>query len=405
MGGAHLRTGLWLVGITLLSTGCLLGGRAIMPWKAMFPDFITYWTAGKIIASGRNPYDVELQTRIQREYGWDKATTGRGTLEFLPYYYPPWFGMACTAFLPLGYEAGKAAWFFLNLELLFLAGYLLRDAVAGLARSIPLVAVPLFFLSVLALMVGQTSILILFLTAVGWRLLEHRRDRAAGVALALLTTKPQLTGVLVLALLLWAARRRRWGVVQGFAVALGALALSGALIVPSWPLQMLEATRRTPPPTDHYPWLGTTWFLVLKTLGLRSWGLWVLYLAVALPFFREVLKSALEVDRPLHDALALGLLAAFFIAPYGRHYDIPVLLIPAFLLIGGRLSEKAGSALLVALLILPYVQFSLLVKYSRLFTGGVNFFVEWTYFWIPALLAGTWFATRRSSGEPRARGT
>jgi Glycosyltransferase family 87 len=393
LGNANLRPWLWLAGITLLTTACVLVGRAIMPWEKMFPDFITYWTAAKIIASGQNPYDVELQIRIQRDYGWDKATNGRGVLDFLPYYYPPWFGMACTLFLPLGYAAGKAAWFFVNLELLFLTGFLLRDVVDGLPRSIPLVAVPLFFLSGLALIVGQTSILIVFLIAVSWRLLERRWDWAAGVVLALLTTKPQLTVILVLALLIWSARRRRFRVVQGFAIALAALALAGALIVPSWPIQMLEATRRTPPPTEYYSWLGATWFLVLKTFGLRSWGLWVLYLAVALPFLREVVKSAIAPDGPLCDVMALGLLAAFFVAPYGRHYDFPALLIPAFILIGGRLPEKAGSALLIALLLIPYLQFMLLVRYSRSIIPNVNFFIECTYFWIPVLLAAAWFGT------------
>src|SRR5207237_565912 len=141
---------------------------------------------------------------------------------------------------------------------------------------------------------------------------------------------------------------------------LAALALASTLIVPSWPLQMLEATRRTPPPTDSFPWLGTTWFLVLKAVGLRSWGLWVLYLTVALPFLREVLRSAFDRDRPVREVIALGFLAAFFVAPYGRHYDFPTLLVPFFILLGGRLSEKAGSALLIALLVIPYIQFILL---------------------------------------------
>ena len=96
--------------------------------------------------------------------------------------------------------------------LLLLSGYLLKDAVPGLARSVPLVTVPVFVLSVICLFVGQTAIPILFFAALGWRLLERGSDRLAGVALACLTTKPQVTFVLVLALLLWSARQRRWGV-------------------------------------------------------------------------------------------------------------------------------------------------------------------------------------------------
>src|SRR5262249_4286998 len=147
--GARLRLLIWVAGITLLSSACVLVGRAIMPWQGMFPDFISYWTAGKLIADGHSPYDIDLQICIERDYGWDKATNGRGVLEFLPYYYPPWFGAAFIPLLPLGYDAGKTAWFFLNLEMLFLTGFLLGECLPGLPRSIPLVTVPVFFFSFL----------------------------------------------------------------------------------------------------------------------------------------------------------------------------------------------------------------------------------------------------------------
>ena len=398
--GARLRPLLCLAGVTLLATACMLAGRAVMPWEKVFPDFISYWTAAELIAGGGNPYDVDLQTRSQREHGWHEATDGRGVLAFLPYYYPPWFGAAFTALLPLGFEAGKAAWFFLNLEMLFLTGVLLAGCLPGLPRTIPALAFPLSFFGYLAVILGQTSILIAFLAVMGWRLLARGRDGAAGIALALLTTKPQLTLILVMALLAWSARRRRWRVIRGFALTLAGLSLAGALIVPSWPTQMLQATRQTPPPTDYYPWLGATWFLVLKAVGLRSWGLWALYLVVALPIIREVVKSSLGAARPLGDVMALGLLAPFFVVPYGRHYDFPVLLIPFFILLAGRLPEKVGSAMLFALVVLPYLQFVLLVKYSRLLVGDVAFFVEATYFWVPMLVAAAWLLTRpRSSAS------
>jgi hypothetical protein len=394
---SNVERWLWFIAISLLTANLVLGGRAIMPWERMFPDYITYWTAGSLVATGQSPYDVDLQVGIQRDLGWDKSSHGRGVLEFLPYYYPPWFALACTLLVPLGYEGGKIAWFFLNLELLFLTGFLLRDAVPGLPRSIPIIAFPLFLLSLLALLLGQTTIVITFLCAAVWRLLDLDRDRAAGAMLACLTTKPQLSAVLVVALGLWAVRRERWGLVKGFVPTLALLCIASALIVPSWPLEMLAATRRTLPPTEHFPWLGNAWFLILKTLGLRGWALWGLYIAVALPVVGSVLRAALDPRRPLRDVMSLGLLAVFFVAPYARHYDFIVLMIPALVLIGDRLSENAAGALLLTLILVPYFQFVLLVRYSRLVVPGVDFFLECTYFWIPALLAALWYATRSKS--------
>jgi hypothetical protein len=386
----------WLAGLTLLTAACVAGLLAVAPWNKINPDYICYWAAGKLVATGQSPYDEALQTQIQHERGWDKATDGLGHYDFLPYYYPPWFAAGCALLVPLGYDGAKAAWFALNLELLLLTGYLLRDAVPGVPRSVPPVAVPLFGLSVVALFVGQTSILMLFLVALAWKLMERGNDRLAGAALACLTTKPQLAAPLVLVLLIWSARQRRWGVVLGFAVALSALALLGAWIVPAWPIEMLRAAGRTPPPTAYFPWIGTTWLLALKTAGLQSWGLWALYLAVALPFVAVLLQAALDRSRPLEDILSLGLIAPFIVAPYGRHYDFPVLLIPVFVLIGRRLSEKAGTALLLALLVLPYVNLGIIVEFRQRYPSSVRLFPEWTFLWIPLLVTATWFATVNS---------
>jgi Glycosyltransferase family 87 len=406
VGNANLRPWIWLAGITLVTMVCVQGLLVIAPWDKIVPDVICYWAAGNLVASGQSPYDEALQTQIQHECGWDPATDGLGKFNFLPYYYPPWFAAGFALLIPLGFQGAKIAWFALNVELLLLSGYLLKDAVPGLARSVPVVTVPLFILSVISLFVGQTSIPILFLAALGWRLLENGSDRLAGVTLACLTTKPQVTIILVLALLLWSARRRRWGVVKGFTLALTALALASAWIVPAWPIEMVRASQRTPQPTLYFPWIGTTWFLILKTIGLRSWGLWALYLAAAIPFLALVVRAALDRSRPLEDIMGLGLLAAFIVAPYGRHYDFSLLLIPLFVLMGRRLSDLAGTILLVALIVLPYLHFGALMKFKQKYPSTVRLFPEFTFFWIPLLLTLVWLATevtrRREAGPARA---
>jgi hypothetical protein len=429
MGAIDLHPLIWLGGITLLSTVCIWGLLAVAPWEKLVPDFICYWTAAKLIASGQNPYDLALQTQLQRRCGWDKATDGLGKFDCLPYYYPPWFAAFCALLLPLGYQGAKIAWFYINLELLLLTGYLLRDAVPGLPRSVPLFTVPVFILSVISLFVGQTSIGVFFLVAVTWKLLagvscqlsvvscqlpEGRtaerpsatvaagsvlpaasrwRDGLAGAALAGLTTKPQVTAVLVLALLLWTARRRRYWVAWGFGATLAMLAAASALFVPWWPLEMVRASQLTPPPTAYFPWIGTTWFLILKTFGLSSWGLWGFYVAVAAPFFALDLCAAVDRSRGLADVIALGLLAPFIVAPYGRHYDFPVLLIPLFVLMARRLSEVAGALLFVVLMIVPYLHFGALIKFRERYPGTVRLFPECTFFWIPLLLTLVWLAT------------
>jgi hypothetical protein len=360
----------------------------------MFPDFICYWTAGKLLASGQSPYDARLQALVQQEHGWDKAATGVGVYDFLPYYYPPWFGLLWVLLVPLGYSAARVAWFFFNVEMALVAGYLLGRTVTEVPPWIPVLLGPAFFFSLACVSLGQTALLVLFLLCLAWWLLEQGRDWSAGVALAWLTLKPQLTAVLLAAVLLWALRRGRWSVVIGFAISLVALALVCMTLVPSWPIQMWNAMRTPPPPpTEIYPWIGNTWLLLLRTCGLQGPALWLLYLAVALPFLGVVVRVALDRTRPLSDVLGLGTLAAFLVAPYARHYDFPILLVPLLILLNGRLPRLQGRVFLIALALFPYVQLFVLVDYKARHDPSGHFLPEVTFFWVPVLLALCWIAS------------
>jgi hypothetical protein len=384
----------WLTGFAVSSILLVWAGRQFIPPGKACPDYICYWSAGTSLIAGQSPYDIAAQIRIQHALGWDKTRDGLGIYEFLPFYYPPWFAMLCAAFVPLGYETARIAWPVVNLELVLLTAWLLRGLVPGVPRVIPLAVVPMFIFTMTAVIVGQTSPLIFFLVVVAWRLLEGGRDFSAGAVLAWVTIKPQLAAILLMAVLLWAIRRGRYGVVQGFAAMLALLCLASFAVLPTWLVDMLAATRRTPPPTDYFPWIGATWYLLLKGAGLRSWVLGLAYLAVAIPFLAEVVYVALDHSRPLRDVLSVSLLAAYFVAPYGRHYDFPVLLIPLLVLIETRLSEIWGTALLVALVSLPYLHYRVLdrMKVWLGLTGRLN--PEFTFFWVPLLLTVAWFSSR-----------
>jgi hypothetical protein len=306
--------------------------------------------------------------------------------------------MLCAAFIPLGFATAKMTWLVVNADLILLTAFLLRDVVPGVPRAVPLAVVPLFIFTVAAVIVGQTSPLVFFLIVLAWRFVESGRDFAAGAVFAWVTMKPQLTGVLLLAVLIWALRRGRWRIVQGFAAMLAVLCLASFALLPSWPQEMLDATRRTPPPTVHFPWIGATWYLLLKGAGLKSWALNVAYVAVAAAFLGVLLRVAADRSAPFRDMLSLGLLAAYIVAPYGRHYDFPVLLIVFLVLVGTRLSERWATALLVTLLLVPYLHFLVLDR-MRVWlglTGRLN--PEFTFVWVPLLLTLAWFASRPKPG-------
>lgn len=397
---ASLRRRLaWVAAVGLLTIALAGVGRQAVPRLGICRDVICFWAAGKILVSGRSPYDADLQMRVQRSAGWDRERDGAGRYEFMPYFYPPWFAALCAPLALLGYPGARVAVFVVDVELLLLGGYLLKGAIPEVPGSIPIVAVPTFAFSLGAVVAGQTSPLALVLVVAAWRLLEGGRDRSAGAVLAWLAFKPQLTAVVIGGVLLWSMRRGRWGVVGGCLTTLALLVLGFALIVPGWPAQLIAALREYPPPTAHVLGMGASWYAALKTIGLRGWALGLVYAAGAAAAVAAVLRATGR-DRPLHDVLALGLLGAFVVVPYGRYYDYLLLLIPCLVLVGRRLREVPATALLVVVYFGSFLHFAAFVEVRRRLKGVLPIDVEFLFVWVPLLLAGTWAASRPRKSEP-----
>jgi hypothetical protein len=277
---------------------------------------------------------------------------------------------------------------------------MLRNAVAGVPRIVPMVLVPIFGLSVLSVLVGQVSVLILSLMAGAWRLLQRGWDRSAGCVLACISIKPQLSTLLLMATLLWLARQRRWQAIGAFVTISALLYGVSTWLIPWWPLQILQNLSAMPLATGTmtFPWWGTSWFLVLRSLGLERWLLWAVYAVVAVPFCWAVLRCALQRNSSIDEVFALSILATFFVTPSARVYDLPVLLIPVLVLLDRRIPEIVGATLLVVLIIVPYVHVLWWVPSRDNIPAHV-----WL-FWIPLLLATLWFGSQALSREPQPAG-
>ncbi len=186
-------------------------------------------------------------------------------------------------------------------------------------------------------------------------------------------------------------------------LSLALLVLASTLIVPTWARQMLIAPHETPIPTDHYPWIGNTWLLVLRSLGLEGTALWIFYAALAVPILVAVLKLAWDRKSRAANLVGLSALGAFFVAPYARHYDFPILLILVLILLAKRRSLRAFALLLPILVLLPYLQIFLLAHLKAMYYPNGHFFVECSFFWVPILCLISWLVVTCSSHrEPLA---
>jgi hypothetical protein len=144
--------------VGLFGRTLILGLVLSFAGRGFFPpstDFLCYWTAGKLLTRGQSPYDPAAQSRIQRDLGWDQRTRGGGRYEFLPFYYPPWFGLLCVPLGTLDYPIAERLWSVFNIELLLISSLLLLDVTKNVPRALSPAVLFAFFPTLLALHAGK----------------------------------------------------------------------------------------------------------------------------------------------------------------------------------------------------------------------------------------------------------
>ncbi len=297
-------------------------------------DAIQFWCAGNLIRQGRSPYEIEGQATISAAAGWDRETTGIGRYDFMPYYYPYWVGLAVAPLTLLDFETFTATWTVLQYASLLMASVLLCQIPERFPRLLTGVLIVLFPLATQVADMGQVACALLMLLALLWWSVERRRDLLAGLMLAALCTKPQLTVLVVPCVLIWSWRQDRRRVMLGFAGGVAALVTVSTLMWPNWIIEFLQAPSTTPMLTGSDPWKLTTWNAACRSLGAD--GLWLMALTaiVAVPATMWTLRTAWRRESAFADVVSVGLLAVWFVSPYGRSYDMVVLLFPLMVLIG-----------------------------------------------------------------------
>ncbi|HEX4148398.1 MAG TPA: hypothetical protein VHY20_05400, partial [Pirellulales bacterium] len=138
------------------------------------------------------------------------------------------------------------------------------------------------------------------------------------------------------------------------------------------------------------PWMGATWFCLLRSAGLSGIGLCAAYVALALPAAIAVARQAWRRGGSIWDLLALACWAAPLVAPYARYYDLTLMLIPLVVL-ARRLNDSQRALLLAIFMIVPAAAWIV-------YPGEVPPLVsqlEWI--WLPLALAAFWLAAQRNS--------
>jgi len=172
------------------------------------PDFAGFYRAGRMVLAGdgRQVYDLASQRAYDHKLQASLLRPGQRMVT-LPFLFAPYTLLLFAPIARLPYGAAEATWFALNVCAILAVPLLLRERFrlrTGIVIAALLLS-PFFVPVTLAMMHGQTSLLLLFLLTVVVVSLGRGNDTVAGIALAFATFKPQLALAVLVALL--AARK------------------------------------------------------------------------------------------------------------------------------------------------------------------------------------------------------
>jgi len=338
-------------------------------------DFIQYWSAGRLLLQGGNPYDPAALLKLEQAAGWPGV-------EALIMWNPPWtLALALpAALLPFG--PATLAWLALQLALLLGCGVALwRFLAPGDQRTwIGLVLAGAFVPAQSSLQLGQISLWLLVGVAGFLVAQRSRRDWLAGVLLALLMIKPHVTYLFWLSALWWAVRYRRPGVLAGWLLALAAgsgvaVAFSPGVFGYYW------AAAASPPMDWATPTLGA-WL----RLAVGSEHAWVQFLP-ALVCGIGLLVWLLRRRAPWkwEELAAPLLLVSVATAAYGWTFD-QVVLLPAVVDLVSRLRLAPRARKVAVLGALGFFELALMLQHRM----QPNMFFD---VWHPVALAGLYWWT------------
>ena len=321
-------------------------------------DFSIFYTAGRIAASGQYSllYDLPTQLKVQ-ESVWKIPLRSD---EILPFNHPPLLVPVLQVISSGSYLSSYLFWLGVMLCLLAVTGILLDRLLKAMQwkrslRALFITACMLFYPAFISLLKGQdTAFLLLGGTLWVYGMLKEK-DPLAGLGLAMLVIRPQIT--LVLAIPFIFKRQRVWWWFCGWALA---LALYSFILVgvrgtrDFIHLLFLSAGGQGYGITQNAMFNFIGMFLRIfphVSLGFAQSLAWLLYVAAIIGL--SILWWRVPKLQIWHLVLASSL--SLFIAPHLYFHDLSFLLLPvlgACLIIARRFQPDHSRAFFV---VLPFV--------------------------------------------------
>ena len=344
-----------IIGLTLLG-GLLF---SIMVWgtytffTSKVPganDFYPRWKGAQLFwQDGLDPYSQVATEEIQCGIYGRLAAPDEDQVLFV---YPFYTTFLLWPLVSLDYAWVQAIWLVI-VQFSIMGGVILGLRLVNWHVSVWMLAVILlwsviFYNSTRTIILGQFAGPI-FLCTIGCLLaLKHDRDILAGFLLSWTTLKPQMSYLLIPALLLWALGQRRWRFVAGFGATMALLAGLSFVLVPNWLAGFVAQVGYYPgyTITGSPLWVITGYYW--PQLGKPvEWGLIVLLLAYLLWQWRK-LPSLSAVSTQFLIIISLTLIVTNMIIVRTATTNYIIMYLP-FLLILKTISDRPRWGNLIAM--------------------------------------------------------
>jgi hypothetical protein len=278
-----------LTAALLLSVADAQAGAAEAVSSSAPMDFVAYWSASRLLMAGRDPYAPAGLLELQRQVGLPGG-------EPLIMWNPPWTFALALPFALFDFSWAQLLWLGFSIFAVLFSATMLWKIYGGSPgySRLPWLLALTFFPTILVLLFGQISPIVLLGLTCFVLLLRRRQCVAAGAVLAIAAVKPHFIYLFWIALLLWIWQRAQWRVLGGAALAgLAAAAL----------------------PLFFDPAVYSHFFELYRTAPYR------LPLDMPAPTLRNVLTMFLSVDSVLVEHLPTAAGVLWIFAYWRRHEE------------------------------------------------------------------------------------
>lgn len=307
-------------------------------------DFQTRWNAAKYwVVESVSPYDPIVSDATQRLIYGRPADVAKGE-DIARFDYPLYAMIFFAPFGSIDPISARALWMTLSEICLIAIGYLSLKISGWKVPIWGLVVVAAFSLlwycGARGIVLGDFAPIHMLIILAAIYMVQRKRDMDAGLLLALSTTQPQMSILVVIFALIWGLSTGRGKIALGIMGGLLFLIVLSLVFLPTWPAQWFWQTLDL---AKNISGAGSVVAIVVKAFpGISNPLSWVLYSLMGIYLVLEWVVAWGRDERWFAWTALVTLVITFFVAPRSSTPEY-ISLIPVYFLLFRSWNERWGN--------------------------------------------------------------